>query len=165
MTGGWYPGRATVGEPDRPTVPEIGLNLRGARVTPVGELPVERVGGGRSCQQEPSSSPCFKRRPQNPSRDRLATPAGDVISAENCAGRRRSPGALLARNLSRVKLVTKDAHRGLVRDRRQPARRGVAAEPNALRGEPDGHQPPKSSLPCVKTMMQAVVPLEDPLRD
>ena len=80
----------------------------------------------------------------------------DVTSAEDGAGWLAFFRGLVARGLSGVKLVTCDAHSGLVvRDRCHPARRVVAAVPDALRGEPDGDHP-EGLWPWVKTMLHSV---------
>ena len=52
LTVGRNPGRRVVREPDRSTVPEDRLHLRGARVPAVGELPVQRVERRRPGQQD-----------------------------------------------------------------------------------------------------------------
>ncbi len=53
-------------------------------------------------------------------------------------------------------LVTSDVHAGLVAgDRRDPARRDLAAVSDALRGEPDEHHP-KASWPWVRTLLHSV---------
>ncbi len=66
----------------------------------------------------------------------------DVTSAEDGAGWLAFFRGLVARGLSGVKLVTSDAHSGLVvRDRCHLARSVVAALQDALRGESDGDHP------------------------
>ena len=66
----------------------------------------------------------------------------DVTTAEDGAGWLTFLRSLTARGLSGVKLVTTDAHAGLVgRDRRHPARSGLAALPHPLRDQPDGDHP------------------------
>ena len=65
-----------------------------------------------------------------------------VTTAEDGAGWLAFFRDLTARGLSGVALVTSDAHAGLVDgDRRDPARRGLAAVPHPLRREPDGGHP------------------------
>ena len=66
----------------------------------------------------------------------------DVTTAEDGAGWLTFLRSLTARGLSGVKLVTSDAHAGLIgRDRGHPARGGLAALPHPLRDQPDGRHP------------------------
>jgi transposase-like protein len=66
----------------------------------------------------------------------------DVTSAEDGAGWLAFFRGLVARGLSGVKLVTSDAHSGLVAAIGATLPRGgMAAVQDALRGEPDGHHP------------------------
>ncbi|KBR93952.1 transposase [Mycobacterium tuberculosis XTB13-233] len=65
-----------------------------------------------------------------------------VTSAEDGAGWLAFFRDLVARGLSGVALVTSDAHAGLIgRDRRHPARSGLAALQNPLRSQSDGSHP------------------------
>jgi putative transposase len=66
----------------------------------------------------------------------------DVTTAEDGAGWLTFLRSLTARGLSGVKLVTSDAHAGLVAAiGATPARSGLAALQNPLRDQPDGDHP------------------------
>ena len=80
-----------------------------------------------------------------------------VTSAEDGAGWLAFFRDLTARGLTGVRLVTSDAHtRPGRRDRRDPARRGVAAVPHPLRGEPDGRRPRRRRWPWVRALLHSV---------
>ena len=65
----------------------------------------------------------------------------DVTTAEDGARSLTFWRSLTARGLSGVKLVTSDAHAGLVPRSGHPARCGLAAMPHALHDQPHGDHP------------------------
>ena len=120
---------------------------RSSATRPLDAGPVHVRRRRRAGAQGPRGRPGGQR--ARPARDRgqRRRAPGDPRPAGHLAPRTAPAGSaffrdLTARGLTGVALVTSDAHRGLVdADRRDPARRGLAAVPHPLRGEPDVRHP------------------------